>query len=112
MSLRAIALNCTLKPSPAESSTDVLLDELCEALRKEGVEVAEPVRVVNLDIRPGVTSDEGDGDDWPDVRRRILDAEILVLGTPVWVGQPSSVAKRCSIAWTPSSARRTTRGGW
>ena len=94
MPLRAIALNCTLKTSPATSSTDVLLGELCDALRKEGVEVDEPVRVVDLDIRPGVTSDEGDGDAWPDVRRRILDADILVLGTPVWMGQPSSVAKR------------------
>jgi multimeric flavodoxin WrbA len=91
--LRAIALNCTLKTSPATSSTDVLLGELCDALRKEGVEVDEPVRVVDLDIRPGVTSDEGDGDAWPDVCRRILDADILVLGTPVWMGQPSSVAK-------------------
>ena len=94
MPLRAIALNCTLKTSPATSSTDVLLGELCDALRKEGVEVDEPVRVVDLDIRPGVTSDEGDGDAWPDVCRRILDADILVLGTPVWMGQPSSVAKR------------------
>ena len=94
MPLRAIALNCTLKTSPATSSTDVLLGELFDAIRKEGVEVDEPVRVVDLDIRPGVTSDEGDGDAWPDVCRRILDADILVLGTPVWMGQPSSVAKR------------------
>lgn len=72
----------------------MLLDELAGALRKEGVTVEEPVRLVDLDIKPGVTSDEGDGDDWPDVRRRILDADILVLGTPVWMGQPSSVAKR------------------
>lgn len=92
--LRATLLNCTLKPSPAESSTDVLLAELADALRKRGVTVDEPVRVVDLDIKPGVTSDEGDGDRWPDVRRRILDAQILVVGTPVWMGQPSSVAKR------------------
>ena len=92
--LHALALNCTLKPSPAESSTDILLDELSEALRKEGVAVDEPVRVVDLDIKPGVTSDEGDGDAWPELRRRVLDADILVLGTPVWMGQPSSVAKR------------------
>lgn len=92
--LRATLLNCTLKPSPGESSTDVLLAELADALRKEGVTADEPVRVVDLDIKPGVTSDEGDGDQWPDVRRRILDAQILVVGTPVWMGQPSSVAKR------------------
>ena len=46
--------------------------------------------MVDLDIRPGVTSDDGDA--WPDVRRRILAADILVLGTPVSIGQPSSVA--------------------
>lgn len=92
--LRATLLNCTLKPSPAESSTDVLLAGLADALRKRGVTVDEPVRVVDLDVKPGVTSDEGDGDRWPDVRRRILDAQILVVGTPVWMGQPSSVAKR------------------
>jgi multimeric flavodoxin WrbA len=94
MALRAIALNCTLKPSPEISSTDVLLGELCDSLRKEGAKVGEPVRVVDLDIRPGVTSDEGDGDAWPEVRQQILDADILVVGTPVWMGQPSSVAKR------------------
>jgi multimeric flavodoxin WrbA len=92
--LRALPLNCTLKPSPGQSSTDVLLAELSDALRKEGVDVAEPVRVVDLDIKPGVTSDEGAGDAWPELRRRVLDADILVLGTPVWMGQPSSVAKR------------------
>lgn len=94
MPLRAIALNCTLKPGPETSSTDVLLGELCEALRKEGADVADPVRVVDLDIRPGVTSDEGDGDAWPGLRQQILDADVLVVGTPVWLGQPSSVAKR------------------
>jgi multimeric flavodoxin WrbA len=39
-------------------------------------------------------SDEGEGDDWPSIRQKILDANILILGTPVWLGQPSSVSKR------------------
>jgi multimeric flavodoxin WrbA len=94
MPLRAIALNCTLKASPEASSTDVLLGELLDALRKESADVGEPVRVVDLDIRPGVASDEGDDDAWPGLRRQILEADILVIGTPVWLGQPSSVAKR------------------
>ena len=54
----------------------------------------EVVRAANLNIKPGVTSDEGDGDDWPDLRKRILAADILVIGTPIWLGQPSSIAKR------------------
>jgi multimeric flavodoxin WrbA len=63
-------------------------------LKKHGVEFAETIRVADHDIKPGVESDEGDGDAWPDIRRRILDADILIFGTPIWLGQMSSVAKR------------------
>ena len=54
----------------------------------------ETIRIADHDIKPGVTSDEGDGDAWPDIRRRILDHDILIFGTPIWLGQPSSLAKR------------------
>jgi multimeric flavodoxin WrbA len=92
-SLSAIALNCSLKPSPEQSSTDVLLGQLAQELEKLGCSV-DTQRVVDLDIKPGVTSDEGKGDDWPGLRKRILDCDILVLGSPIWLGQPSSVVKR------------------
>src|SRR5262245_29211889 len=94
--LTALMLNCTLKPSDGgkRSSTERLLGELAGAFADEEVSVDGPVRLADLDIRPGVTSDEGDGDDWPAVRQRILDAQILVLGTPIWVGHPSSIAQR------------------
>jgi multimeric flavodoxin WrbA len=52
------------------------------------------VRVVDHDVKPGVKADEGDGDAWPALRRQVLEANILVLATPIWMGQPSSVAKR------------------
>ena len=94
MSLAAIALNCTLKSGDETSSTEVLLEEVLEALRSHGVEGQPIVRVANLDVKPGVTSDEGPGDDWPGIRQQILDSDILVLGTPIWLGQPSSVVKR------------------
>ena len=45
-------------------------------------------------MKPGVTSDEGEGDEWPELRRRILEADILIFGTPIWLGQASSLAKR------------------
>lgn len=92
--LRALALNCSLKSGSEVSSTDVLLSEVDEELTGHGVAVADVVRVSDLDVKPGVTSDEGDGDDWPELRRQILDSDILVLGTPIWLGQPSSVVKR------------------
>jgi multimeric flavodoxin WrbA len=93
MSLDVLALNCTLKPSPAPSSTEKLLSELLEALRQYDAN-GEIVRVADLDIKPGVSSDEGPGDDWPALRTRILACNILVIGSPIWLGQPSSIAKR------------------
>jgi multimeric flavodoxin WrbA len=92
--LRALGLNCTLKTGDTPSSTEILVTQVLDALVKEGVTTNGPVRVADLDIKPGVRSDEGDGDEWPGLRRRILDADILVFGTPIWLGQPSSIAKR------------------
>ena len=67
---------------------------IADELRKHDVEVRDTIRIADHDIKPGVTSDEGPGDAWPDIRRRILDADILIFGTPIWLGQPSSLAKR------------------
>lgn len=95
MSLRAIALNCSLKRSGTEpSSTDKMLALIAAGLANHGVTLAETIRVADHNVLPGVTSDEGKGDDWPDLRRRILDADILIFGTPIWLGQMSSIAKR------------------
>jgi multimeric flavodoxin WrbA len=91
--LTSVALNCTLKRGSGASSTGKLLGELLSALADHGVS-GEVVRVVDLNVLPGVTSDEGNGDDWPALRAKILAADILIVGTPIWVGQPSSVAKR------------------
>ncbi|MDQ1183881.1 flavodoxin family protein [Agrobacterium larrymoorei] len=94
MALKAIALNATLKASGGEpSSTDRMLALIASALSKDGVET-ETIRLADFNIKPGVTSDEGEGDDWPAIRRKILDSDILILGTPIWLGQPSSVSKR------------------
>ena len=91
--LRALALNCSLKPSPAVSSTDVLAQQVLNALAPHGV-AGEVVRVVDYDVKPGVEADMGDGDQWPTLREQILAADILVLATPTWVGHMSSVAQR------------------
>ncbi|HEY9131965.1 MAG TPA: NAD(P)H-dependent oxidoreductase [Dyella sp.] len=93
MSLKAVALNCTLKASPERSSTQKLLDEVLGALQNHGVESVS-IRLADYDIKPGVRADEGPGDAWPGIRRQIYDAQILVIGTPIWLGQPSSLAKR------------------
>jgi multimeric flavodoxin WrbA len=93
--LRVVAINCTLKRSSGEpSSTEAPIDILAQALGEHGAKLSETIRVADHDVKPGVTSDEGDGDAWQDLRRRILSADVLIFGTPIWLGQPSSIAKR------------------
>jgi multimeric flavodoxin WrbA len=95
MPLKALALNCTLKADTGEdSSTDAMIAVLAKAFAEKDVSVTETVRIAALDIKPGVTSDEGDGDAWPALREKILAHDILIFGGPIWMGQISSVAKR------------------
>lgn len=95
MKIIAQPINCTLKAKLGDaSSTDVMIGLLAEKFRALDVEVAETVRIAAHKVPPGVTSDEGDGDQWPGIRSRILTADILIFGAPIWMGQPSSVAKR------------------
>ena len=95
MALTAVAVNCSLRASNGEqSSTDQMIGLIVSELKKKGIGFSETIRIADHDVKPGVTSDEGDGDEWPDIRRRILGADILIFGTPVWMGQASSVAKR------------------
>jgi multimeric flavodoxin WrbA len=91
--MRATILNCTLKPSPEDSNTEKLASVVIDELREHDVE-CELIRLVDLDVKPGVESDMGDGDEWPSVRERIVASEILVVATPTWVGRPSSIAQR------------------
>ena len=95
MTLKALALNCTLKADASEaSSTDEMIAVLKDAFAEKDVELTETVRVAALNIPPGVTSDEGEGDEWPALREKILAHDILIFGGPIWLGQISSVAKR------------------
>ncbi|TIT37153.1 MAG: flavodoxin family protein [Mesorhizobium sp.] len=95
MPLAAFAINCSLKASgdKEKSSTDKIIADLLAALKPHGVK-GEVVRAVDHDIKPGVLSDMGKGDDWPGLREKILAADIFILGLPIWLGQPSSIAKR------------------
>lgn len=95
MALKALPLNCTLKANDSEpSSTDAMIAVLAKAFREHDVSVSKTVRVAALNIKPGVTSDEGEGDDWPALRKKILAHDILILGGPIWLGQVGSIAKR------------------
>ncbi|MGW8889089.1 flavodoxin family protein [Streptomyces sp. NPDC055749] len=90
---RAIALVCTLTASPKPSSSHLLADQIMTELAGLGVE-GETVRVVDHDVRPGVAPDMGDGDAWPQLREKVLAADIVLISTPIWLGHPSSVCQR------------------
>ncbi len=75
MRLKAVSLNCTIKKSPEVSNTQALMDRVIEVL--EGLDAdCETVRVVDHDVRFGVSSDEGDGDEWPPILEKVLGADI------------------------------------
>lgn len=95
MALKVLALNGTLKTSSSseKSSTAKLLELIVDEFKKFDA-TTETVWLADHNIKPGVTSDEGDGDAWPAIRSKILESDILLLGTPIWIGQPGSVAKR------------------
>ncbi|MBB4797726.1 multimeric flavodoxin WrbA [Brevundimonas bullata] len=95
MTLKAQPINCTLKRSRGEdSSTDAMIATISEAFQRLDVLIAPTLRMADHDVFPGVTSDEGEGDAWPSLRQQILSADILIFGTPIWLGQASSIAKR------------------
>ncbi|MFD4247617.1 flavodoxin family protein [Streptomyces sp. NPDC058525] len=91
--LRAVALVCTLSPSPAPSSSQLLAEQTMAALAEHDV-TGKTIRIADHDVKPGVKTDMGDGDAWPEIRAEILGADILVLSTPIWLGHPSSIAQR------------------
>lgn len=95
--LRALYVNGTLKPSPERSHTQGLMDRSIAILERLGVEV-DVLRAVDHELAPGVQPDMREHgqahDDWPDLWPRVERADILVLGTPIWLGERSSVISR------------------
>jgi multimeric flavodoxin WrbA len=90
---RALALICSLKPSPAPSSSELLASQVLRVLGEQGF-TSEVVRVVDHDVKPGVEVDMGEGDAWPGIREKLVAVDVLVVSTPTWVGHMGSVAQR------------------
>ena len=95
--LRALFINCTLKPSPEPSHTQALADRSIAIMRANGVEV-DQIRAVDhhlaAGVQPDMTEHGADRDDWPALFERVMAADILVVLTPIWLGEKSSVATR------------------
>ncbi|MEX0902149.1 MAG: flavodoxin family protein [Pseudohongiellaceae bacterium] len=94
--LKAVFLNCTLKRGWQESHTELLMSSAMDIMRKNGlqVELIRPVdHQVAFGVYPDMTEHQWPSDDWPDLWARISEAEIVVIGTPIWLGQESSVCR-------------------
>jgi multimeric flavodoxin WrbA len=94
--LKAMIVNATLKPPGQDSHTDTLLDVVAEIFRTQDVAV-DRLRLSEYRLAPGVypdmTEHGWDHDDWPSICERVIGADILVLGTPIWLGEKSSLAQ-------------------
>jgi multimeric flavodoxin WrbA len=95
--LRAVYINCTLKRSPDVSNTRALADRSIAIMERNGVSV-EVIRAVDREIatgvRPDMTEYGWERDEWPEIFAKVLQANILVLLTPIWLGEKSSVCTR------------------
>ncbi|MFB6633613.1 flavodoxin family protein [Streptomyces sp. NPDC056362] len=113
--LRAVALVCTLSPSPDASSSELLARQTLEALAEHGV-TGKSIRIADHDVKTGISTDLGEGDAWPDIRETVLGTDILILATPIWLGHPSSVCQRvmerlnAEIGETDDEGRMLTYG--
>ena len=95
--LKVVYVNCTLKKSPEVSHTSYLMDLSKAIMEKEKVQVDE-IRLVDHQVASGVYPDMTEhgwaADEWPDLYKRIIAADILIVGTPIWLGEKSSEAQK------------------
>jgi len=96
--LRALFINCTLKRSPEFSHTGGLVGASQAVMERQGV-ATESLRLVDHDVATGVLPDMTEhgwpGDEWPRIQEKVFSADILVIAGPIWLGDNSSVTKRC-----------------
>lgn len=95
--LSVMYVNCTLKKSPSDSHTSKLMDVSKRILHNEKVTMDE-IRLVDFEVASGVYPDMTeygwDRDEWPQLFKKIIAADILIVGTPIWLGEKSSIAQK------------------
>ncbi len=111
--LKAVYVNCTLKKSPKKSHTRDLMNVSIKIVESEGV-IVETIRLADFDVPVGVQPDmtkEGEArDDWPKLYEKIIAADILIIGTPIWLGERSSIASKLIERLYAMSAYQNEKG--
>ena len=113
--LKAIFVNCTLTKSPGKSHTQLLIDASANIMQEQGVTV-ECIRAIDHPIASGVYPDmteKGWAEDaWPELSKKVLAAEILVLAGPIWLGDNSSEMKKIIERLYSLSGELNDKGQW
>ena len=107
--LKAIFLNTSLKSTKEPSNTESLMAEVQTIYKEIGVE-SEMIRLADYDIALGVEEDMGNGDEWPQIYTKVLEADILIIGTPIWLGEKSSLATQAIERLYGSSSKTNEKG--
>ncbi len=111
--LKALFINCTLKRAPEDSHTQLLIDKSVAIMKNHGVEV-EVLRAIDHDIAVGVWPDMTEhgwaSDAWPEIFEKVCAANILVLATPIWLGEKSSVCTHVIERLYGNSALHNEKG--
>lgn len=107
--IKALVLNASLKSSSEPSHTEALSQEVLALLEKEQVET-EIVRLADYHISYGISGDMGEGDEWPKILEKVKEADILIIGTPLWLGEKSSLATVAIERLYGSSGETNERG--
>ncbi|MGB3465638.1 MAG: NAD(P)H-dependent oxidoreductase [Cyclobacteriaceae bacterium] len=111
--LSCLFINCTLKKSPSESHTSKLMEVSKNIMEKEGVafeEIRLIDRTVATGIYPDMTEHGWDTDEWPAIFERVMAADILVIGTPIWLGEKSSEAQKLIERLYAMSSKTNDKG--
>ncbi len=111
--LKVIYINCTLKKSPHESHTARLMEVSKAIMAKENVAIDE-IRLVDHKVARGVypdmTEHGWEADVWPKLFERVIETDILILGTPIWLGEKSSEAQKLIERLYAMSGKTNAKG--
>lgn len=111
--LKALFINCTLKKSPTVSHSRGLMDVSVDIMKSEGVSI-EVIRLVDFDVpvgvQPDMTKEGAQKDDWPEIYKKVEAAHILVIGTPIWLGERSSISSKLIERLYAMSAMQNNKG--
>ena len=108
-SLKALILNATLKDSKEKSNTEALAEKVQVIYKNQKVE-SEIIRLADYNILNGISADMGEGDEWPLIFEKVKSADILIIGTPLWLGEKSSIATLAIERLYGSSSETNDKG--